>query len=113
MLVSAIGFASAGCDPEPLTLSDQDSGHEVAVAMDEAVEITLHTIGPGSYGTPTISSSIVSFDGLTYPGPAVPGGPIQRYQFTATAEGSAVLTIPFDGVDGHAPFTLTVRCCTR
>jgi hypothetical protein len=114
VLVSAVGFACAGCDPSPLMLNDQDSGREVALAMQQAVDITLHTTGPGGYGTPTLSSSAVSFEGLTYPAGQVPGGPTQLYQFTATVEGSAVLSIPFqDGIDSRAPFTLTFRCCTQ
>src|SRR5215475_5273869 len=114
VLVSAVGFASASCDPAPLMLNDQDSGRDVALAMHQAVDITLHTVGPGAYGTPTISSSVISFEGMTYPAGQVPGGPTQLYQFTATAEGSDVLSIPFDGgLDAHAPFTLTVRCCAQ
>lgn len=116
VLVSAIGFASASCagDPAPLTLSDPDSGRDVTLAMQQAVDLTLHTTGPGGYGTPTLSSAAVSFEGLTYPAGQVPGGPTQLYQFTATAQGSAVLRIPFeDGLDSRPPFTLTLHCCAQ
>jgi hypothetical protein len=112
VLVTAVGFASAGCDPAPVALTNQDSGHDVALAMDQGLVITLQTIGPGSYGMPTISSSVLHFEGVTYPGPPVPSGPTQRYEFAAAAEGSALLDIPFDG-GLETPFTLTVRCCAR
>jgi len=115
MLVSAVGFASASCDSAPLALSDQDNGRDITLAMHEAVDITLHTVGPGGYGTPTLSSPVVSFDGMSYPAGQVPAGPTQLYQFTSTAQGSAVLSIPFDGGfdDHHSLFTLTFRCCNQ
>jgi len=117
MLVLVVGFAGAGCDPAPLaplTLNALDSGRDVTLAMHQEVDITLGTVGPGGYGTPSLSSPAVVFEGVTEPAPHLPAGPTQRYQFMATAQGSAELSIPFDGgVDPGAPFTLTLRCCAE
>jgi len=79
--------------------------------MDQEVDLTLGTVGPGQYGEPTISSAAVRFEGMTLPAAQNPGGPTQLYKFRAVAVGAAVIIIPHD--TKPAPFTLTLRCCAE
>ena len=77
--------------------------------MNQEVELTLGTVGPGQYGTPTISSPAIRFEGMTFPAVQNPGGPTQVFNFRAVAAGTAVVTIRHD--TKPAPFTLTAWVC--
>lgn len=89
-------------------LSNQDSGTEKTVALDERLELTLRTVGPGKYSDPVISSPALTFDGTTFPAEQNPGGPTQVYNFHCVAKGTALVTIPHDS--GREPFTITLHC---
>lgn len=106
-------YSRAGCKGYPATtvLFTNDDGRDVTLPLQQAVELTLQTIGPGQYGDPIISSSTVTFEGTARPRNVIPAGPTQIYHFRTIADGEATITIPHTGE--RAPFTLTLRCCAE
>jgi hypothetical protein len=96
-----------------LELENGDSGRTVVVAVGDEIRVTLQTIGPGQYGSPTVSSGAVGFLGASPAGDPNPGGPRQLYRFEATASGRAEISIAHEGgVPGGpsvAPFDLAVE----
>jgi hypothetical protein len=112
-LTVLFSLLSANCSgtAEPVGLTAQDNGSDLNLVMQQAVFLTLQTIGPGQFGEPVISSAAASFEGMTFPKAQNPGGPTQLYRFRAVADGTALITIPHD--DGSAPFTVTFRCCAQ
>ena len=90
-------------------LSNEDDGTDKTAAVNERLELTLRTVGPGSYADPVISSPALSFDGTTFPAEQNPGGPTQIYRFHCVAQGTALVTIPHDG-GGRDAFTITLHC---
>ena len=105
---------AAGCHPSARrsSLDNSDSGRTITVQVDDEIEVTLQTIGPGQYGSPDLSSTAVSFLGAAQVGNPNPAGPTQLYRFEAVASGQTVITIPHVGglPDGAVvpAFTLTV-----
>jgi len=98
--VIAIGAALAACSssaPDPIALDNADSGRVVSLAVGQEADLTLQTIGPGEFGDPTISSSSVSFLGISDAPDQNPGGPRQVYRFRAATTGRADITIPHVG----------------
>ena len=84
------GGISANGEQRALLLSVEDSGRQVAAAVGQKIEITLQTIGPGSYEeTPQISSPAIRFENVHLRWPVNPGGPTQVYVFRAAAKGKA------------------------
>lgn len=75
-----------------LTLSDDGSSVEAVVG--EKIDVTLGTVGPGEYGTPSMSSGSVRFLSVSLAPVQTPAGPTQVFHFVAEAAGSAELTIP-------------------
>ena len=92
-------------------LTNADNGRSLAVLVGDEIDVTLQTIGPGSYGTPVLSSRAVRFVGESSPGPQNPGGPRQLFRFEAVATGRAEITIPHvDGFpEARDPFGVTVE----
>lgn len=111
---AAVGVAlfALGCDlaNTRVSLTNADDGRSIAVLVGDEIDITLQTIGPGSYGTPVISSGSIRFLGESSPGPQNPGGPRQLFRFEAVAAGRAEITIPH--LNGfplpRAPFAIAV-----
>ena len=101
-----------GSSHDVVNLQNSDSGRSMAVAVGDEVDVTLQTIGPGQYGTPSLSSSSVKFVGVSSVGAPNPGGPKQLFRFAATGAGRALLTIPHEGDLPEAttvpPFVLTI-----
>jgi hypothetical protein len=77
-----------------LSLDVTNSGREVAATVGQTIQVTLGTIGPGSYGTPEVSSPAIHFDDYELMWPPTPGGPVQIYIFRAAAQGKAEIQIP-------------------
>lgn len=73
-------------------LDREDSGKTIEAALGQEIEITLQTIGPGRYGTPSISSRALRFIDVVFGAP-VPGGPTQIFRFSTEETGSAMITI--------------------
>jgi hypothetical protein len=89
-----------------LFLTKANDGQRVAAAVGQQIEISLATVGPGSYGDPIVSSAAIRFRNVAWPRLQNPGGPTQIYVFQAAAEGEAEIRIPHSGRD---PFSVTVR----
>ena len=108
-----LGLASSGCGPAapPVELTSQADGTIVELVMNQEVELTLGTVGPGQYGKPTISSPAIRFEGMTFSAVQNPGGPTQVFNFRAIAAGTAVIAIPHD--TKPAALTLTLDCCAQ
>lgn len=106
-------FSRPRCEDYPNTtvLSTKDDGRVVVLPLQQQVELTLQTIGPGRYGDPIISSPTVTFEGTARPREQIPAGPTQIYLFRTIADGEALITIPHTG--GREPFTITLRCCAE
>jgi hypothetical protein len=101
VLVVVIGAAAAAlnvsCHPSTssrIELGNSDNGRSLAVAVGDEIDVTLQTIGPGQYDTPTVSSGAVQFLGESLAGAPNPGGPTQLFRFEAAASGRVVVTLP-------------------
>ena len=77
-----------------LFLTNANDGQRLATVVGQQIEITLATIGPGSYGDPIVSSAAVRFRNVAWPKSQTPGGPTQIYIFQGTAEGETEIRIP-------------------
>ena len=77
-----------------LLLNTDSSGRQVVATVGQEIEITLQTIGPGSYEeTPQISSPAIRFENVHLRQPYLPAGPTQVYVFRAAAKGKAEIQI--------------------
>lgn len=110
-VLPAIGCGSSG--RQTISLSNAHSGGTVVAAVGDKIEVTLQTIGPGQYGTPSSSSVSVRFRGESSPpGLPNPGGVRQLYRFEVVASGRADITIPHSGGLPQNPrpaFAITVE----
>jgi len=104
-LVVSTACSSANED-DALTLSGADNGSSVAAHVDQEVDITLQTIGPGEYSTPSMSSASVRFLDVSIPPNPNPGGVKQNFRFMAESVGTAVITIPH--TERSEPFEITI-----
>ena len=89
-----------------LFLTNANDGQRVAAVVGQRVEISLATVGPGSYGDPVVSSGAIRFRNVAWPKSQNPGGPTQIYIFEATAEGAAEIRIPHSE---RGSFSVTVQ----
>lgn len=89
-----------------IALSSADTGSNVPAAPGQDIDVTLSTIGPGEYSTPSISSDSVQFLGVITPAAQNPGGPTQEFQFGVERPGTAVITIPH--TVKSTPFSVTI-----
>ena len=107
---------SVGCGStrhQTISLGNADAGRLVVAAVNDKIEVTLQTIGPGQYGDATLSSGAVVFLDESSVGPPIPAGPTQLYRFEAVASGQADNTIPHNGDSPQGPgvpaFSISVR----
>lgn len=89
-----------------LFLTNANNGQRVAAVVGQRIEISLATIGPGSYGDPSVSSPAIRFRNVAWPKSQTPAGPTQIYIFQGTAEGEAEIRIPHNG---RSSFSVTVQ----
>ncbi len=110
--LATLMVGSCGSSRTRFDLENGDSGRTVLARAGDEIDVTLQTIGPGRYGSPSVSSSAVLFLGSSQAGEPNPGGPRQLYRFEAAAAGRAEIVIPHEGgaPTGPAvePFTLVV-----
>jgi hypothetical protein len=102
---------STATSSEVLNLSDQSTGQTKSATRGQEIDILLHTIGPGNYGDPEISSGSVAFVEMSYPPGQNPGGPTQLYRFQAKDTGVATIRITRTGTQptaSSAPFEVTI-----
>jgi hypothetical protein len=113
----AVGLLASSCHTSSdgisfdnrISLNSSSNGMTISVAPGDEIDITLQTIGPGQYETPTISSGSISFLGEADAGPQNPGGVRQLFRFEAVTIGRAEITIPHTlGPLPTPPFIITV-----
>jgi hypothetical protein len=92
-----------------IALTRADGSKTVALTRGQHVDLTLQTVGPGSYGEPQLSSSAVRFDGSEYAKEPVPAGPTQLYHFVGVSQGEADITILRGDDATDRPFTIKLR----
>lgn len=76
-----------------LFLESKDNGHHVTASVGQQIQVTLTTVGPGSYGEAQVSSPAVEFENNALGMPLNPGGPTQIYIFRAANQGEAAIAI--------------------
>src|ERR1017187_182756 len=115
MLCGSAGAQITGISPNgkqrTLLLNVENSGQQAVAAVGQKIQITLGTVGPGSYDeTPQISSSAIRFESVHLKWPVNPGGPVQIYTFRASAEGRAEIRIPHihDEPEARPTFVVTI-----
>jgi len=92
-----------------LSFDNGDNGRVLSVALDDEIDVTLQTIGPGQYDEhPSVSSPAVAFSKVSILMP-VPGGPRQLFQFRAVTAGHAVISISHTGQNPRFEITVDVR----
>lgn len=103
----AMALLAASChrSTDRISLDNSSNGRAVSVAPGDRVDISLQTIGPGQYETPTVSSGSVRFLGESSAGMPNPGGPTQMFRFEAVTVGRAEITIPHTVSDPPSPQT--------
>ena len=62
------------------------------ITLGDELRVTLGNVGPGEYASPTVSSNVLSFLGVSVIPPFNPGGPTQQFRFRATSRGQAIIT---------------------
>ena len=93
-----------------LSFDNGDNGRVLSVGLDDEIDVTLQTIGPGQYDEqPSVSSPAVAFSKVSILMPANPGGPRQLFQFRAVTAGHAVISIPHTGQNPRFEITVDVR----
>jgi hypothetical protein len=105
LLVACSG--TDGSDTTPIVLSGANSGSTVTAAVGQELDVTLQTIGPGEYGTPSLSSPAIRFLDVSYPPQQNPGGPRQLFRFGAVSAGTVEVSVPHTG--RNLPFSITVN----
>lgn len=94
VLLSLVIACSGPVEPSAtIELNGEDSGKTIEVRLGQEIEVTLQTIGPGEYETPSISSSALRFVDVVAGPIIVPAGPTQIFRFDAERTGSATITI--------------------
>ena len=87
-------------------LADSDTGSTVNAEIGQLLEVTLHTVGPGAYESPSTSTPVLLFLGENNPKQQNPGGPTQVYELRAESGGAVTVTIPHS--TRPDPFSVTV-----
>jgi len=101
VLVAGGCSASTSNSVPPVVLKYAPS-QTINLAVGQELEITVGTLGPGSYGAPTISSAaVVQVPDYTVDSIVTPGGPTQHFRFMAQGAGQAVITL---GQSGRTTF---------
>ena len=105
VVLLALSCRTSPTSSDGISVDSSSNGTTISVAPGDKIDITLQTIGPGQYETPTVSSGSIRFLGEFSPAdPPNPGGPRQLFRFEAVTVGRAEITIPHTVAD---PLPLT------
>jgi hypothetical protein len=109
LLLGVISCAEVACSSggHSTSLGNDDSGRTITLSAGDGLNITLGSIG--NQGDPSVSSTVIQYEGSSVVGPANPGGPTILYQFRAVRQGEATITIPFVNPSNPPPFVLDVN----
>jgi hypothetical protein len=95
-------------------LTAANQGGSATVKVGDEIDITLGSVGPGSYSQdPVLSNDNLTVIEVTFPaGQQNPGGPTLLYRLRALAPGQTQVEIPFNsapaGGAGQQTFTVTI-----
>jgi len=95
-------------------LTAANQGGSITVEVGDEIDITLGSVGPGSYSQdPVLSNDNLTVVDVTIPaGQQNPGGPTLLYRLRALAPGQTQVEIPFDaapaGGTSQPTFTVTI-----
>ena len=113
VVLLALSCRTSPTSSDGISLDSSSNGRTISVAPGDKIDITLQTIGPGQYETPTVSSGSIRFLGEFSPAdPPNPGGPRQLFRFEAVAVGRAEITIPHTAdppLPATPPFAVVVE----
>ncbi|HEX4633146.1 MAG TPA: hypothetical protein VH163_04895 [Gemmatimonadales bacterium] len=104
--LALIGLVACGTNPLEIK---SDSSQTLSLEVGQQLDLTVGTVGPGSYQMPTISSSAVVFLGDSIIGPNTPAGPRQLYRFRGVVAGRAIVVITHSGMEPTITDTILVR----
>jgi hypothetical protein len=112
--IGALGMTNCGSPTRPSakvwSVTSGDNRRLLTVGLGDEIDVTLQTIGPGQYEErPSVSFPGVVFSKVSILTPPNPGGPRQLFQFTAVAEGHAVISIPHTVQNSRFEITVDVR----
>ena len=101
-----IGLTACGTNPVAVM---NDSSQMITLKVGQELDLTLGTVGPGAYQTPTLSSGAVAFLGDSLIGPNKPAGPRQLFRFQGVAAGSAIIVLTHSGDQPTITDTVVVQ----
>lgn len=108
-LLLAVALAGlGGCGPDPFAVMN-DSSQTISLDVGQELDLTLGTLGPGVYQTPSISSGAVAFLGDSLISPNSPAGPRQLFRFQGVAAGSAIIVLTHSGNQPTVTDTVVVQ----
>ena len=102
-------FTMSACNG-PTTVLTQGANETIELSIGQELDVTLGTVGPGSYDSlPSISTQAVRFLESAVVPPYVPAGPRQRFRLSANQSGLAVITFRHSGTNPVITKTVHVR----
>jgi hypothetical protein len=104
----AAACSVAGCGGSPTEVNGS-RGETLSVMAGQELSLTLQSIGPGEYATPSVSSTVLRFLDVRLVGPPVPAGVTQRFRFAAVRHGRAILVFHHTGQSRTVEDTVDVR----
>ena len=107
LIILAAG-ACGGKNPVSVSITGSNN-QSFIVPAGAQFSVTLQTIGPGEYSSPTVSSQAVHFRDVSQVTPNVPAGPTQRFRFDAATRGTAVIVFQHTGNNRTVEDTVEVR----
>lgn len=100
--------ACGGKNPVSVSITGSNN-QSFTVPAGAQFSVTLQTIGPGEYSNPTVSSQAVHFLDVSQVIPVVPAGPTQRFRFSATTRGEAIIVFQHTGNNRTVEDTVDVK----
>ena len=107
-IVAGALLGLGACSANPLAVSG-DSSQTLALGVGRQLDLTVGTVGPGSYQTPTIAGRSVTFLGDSIVGPPTPAGPRQLFRFKGVAAGTSIIVLTHSGNEPTIIDTVVVR----
>lgn len=107
-IVVSFVLGIAACGPNPLAVRS-DTSQTLSLRVGQELDLTVGTVGPGSYQAPTISSTAVAFLGDSIVGPSTPAGPRQLFRFKGVSIGQAIVVLTHSGMEPTISDTIVVR----
>ena len=107
-ILASVTFVLAACSANPLAVNS-DASQTLLLRVGQELDLTVGTVGPGSYQTPTILGISVTFLGESIVGPSTPAGPQQLFRFRGVSAGQAIVVLTHSGTEPTITDTVVVR----